>query len=66
MHMTGNQLTGRYMLWNSVNITGDNSNFQFFMALTVNSNFPPFFCTKIVNIAFKFDWKVVKLCKKNC
>ena len=67
MHMTGNQLTGRYMLWNSVNITGDNSNFEFFMALTVNSNFPPpvttYFCTQTVNIAVRFDWKVVELCK---
>ena len=37
------------------------------MALTVNSNFPPtvstFFCTQIVNIAVRFDWKVVELCK---
>ena len=51
MHMTGNQLTGRYVLWNSVKIVGDNSNFNFFMALTVNSNFPPpvskTFCKKL-------------------
>ena len=65
MHMTGNQLTGRYVLLNSVKIAGDNSNFDFFMALTVNSNFPPtvsaFFCTQIVNIAVRFDWKFVEL-----
>ena len=37
------------------------------MALTVNSNFPPpvttYFCTQTVNIAVKFDWKFVELCK---